>query len=95
MQAGPRLSGRQTARFVRTVRVLTALALGAGDPTVQYYAALIALQRGDRGGALEALTRAVEAGYPPQLISAAPDFVSLRGDPRFRRLITPAKSSQV
>jgi TolB-like protein/Flp pilus assembly protein TadD/DNA-binding winged helix-turn-helix (wHTH) protein len=72
-----------------------ALALGAGDPTVQYYAALIALQRGDRGGAIEALARAVEAGYPPQLVSAAPDFASLRGEPRFRRLITPAKPSQV
>ncbi|MBS0578398.1 MAG: tetratricopeptide repeat protein [Proteobacteria bacterium] len=72
-----------------------ALALAAKDPTVQYYAALIALQHGDRGGALEALARAVEFGYPPQLVSAAPDFASLRGEPRFRRLIAPAKSSQV
>jgi TolB-like protein/tetratricopeptide (TPR) repeat protein/DNA-binding winged helix-turn-helix (wHTH) protein len=72
-----------------------ALALGSDDPNVQYYAALTALQRGDSAGALDALTRAVALGYPPQLVSAAPDFVSLRGDPRFRRLLTPPdKSSQ-
>jgi TolB-like protein/tetratricopeptide (TPR) repeat protein/DNA-binding winged helix-turn-helix (wHTH) protein len=72
-----------------------ALALGADDPNVQYYAALVALQRGDAAAALDALTRAVTLGYPPQLVSAAPDFVSLRGDARFRKLVTPpAKSSQ-
>ena len=66
-----------------------ALALGADDANVQYYAALVALQRGDSAAALEALTRAVSLGYPPQLVSAAPDFASLRGDVRFKKLIAP------
>ena len=65
-----------------------ALSLGADDANVQYYAALVALQRGDSAAALDALTRAVSLGYPPQLVSAAPDFVSLRSDVRFRKLIT-------
>jgi TolB-like protein/tetratricopeptide (TPR) repeat protein/DNA-binding winged helix-turn-helix (wHTH) protein len=66
-----------------------ALTLGADDANVQYYAALVALQRGDNPAALDALTRAVSEGYPPQLVGAAPDFASLRGDVRFKRLITP------
>ncbi len=73
-----------------------ALAQGSDDPNVQYYAALIALQRSDVTGALEALTRAISLGYPVQLVGAAPDFVSLRSDARFRKLLTPpAKASQV
>ena len=63
---------------------------------MQYYAALIALQRGDSAAALDALTRAVSLGYPARLVSAAPDFASLRGDVRFKRLLAaPGKSSQV
>jgi TolB-like protein/tetratricopeptide (TPR) repeat protein/DNA-binding winged helix-turn-helix (wHTH) protein len=73
-----------------------ALSQGADDANVQYYAALVALQRGQTAEALEALGRAVSLGYPPQLVSAAPDFVSLRGDARFKKLLAPAsKSSQV
>jgi TolB-like protein/tetratricopeptide (TPR) repeat protein/DNA-binding winged helix-turn-helix (wHTH) protein len=70
-----------------------ALALGADDPNVHYYAALIALQRSDSTAALDALTRAVALGYPPHLVSAAPDFASLRSDARFRRLLTPPGKS--
>ncbi len=73
-----------------------ALAQGADDANVQYYAALVALQRGDNAAALDALTQAVSLGYPPQLVSAAPDFLSLRGDARFKKLILPpGRSSQV
>jgi tetratricopeptide (TPR) repeat protein len=73
-----------------------ALSLGADDPNVQYYAALVALQRGDAAATLAALARAIELGYPPQLLSAAPDFASLRSDPRFRKLVSPpGKPSQV
>ena len=46
-----------------------------------------------RTRALDALSRAVELGYPPQLMRAAPDFASLRGDARFRKLIGPADKS--
>ena len=60
--------------------------LGANDPYVQYYGALLALERGDSAGALSGLEQAVALGYPPQLIRAAPDFASLRSDARFRKL---------
>ena len=63
-----------------------ALALGGTDQYVHYYGALVALERGDANGAVAALGRAVELGYPAQLIRAAPDFASLRSDARFRKL---------
>jgi TolB-like protein/Flp pilus assembly protein TadD/DNA-binding winged helix-turn-helix (wHTH) protein len=66
--------------------VSRALALGAADQYVHYYGALVALERGDANGAVAALGRAVELGYPTQLIRAAPDFTSLRSDARFRKL---------
>jgi len=70
-----------------------ALELGADDEYVRYYAALVALERGDAGAAMDALGRAVQLGYAPQLIRAAPDFVSLRSDARFRKLVGPADKS--
>jgi TolB-like protein/Flp pilus assembly protein TadD len=70
-----------------------ALALDASDPYVHYYAALIALERGDTTAAIDSLHRAIELGYPAQLVSAAPDFMNLRSDARFRRLLTPPSKS--
>jgi TolB-like protein/Flp pilus assembly protein TadD/DNA-binding winged helix-turn-helix (wHTH) protein len=70
-----------------------ALQLNADDEYVHYYAALVALQRGDANAALESLGRAVELGYPPQLVRAAPDFAALRNDSRFRKLVGPADKS--
>ena len=66
--------------------VSRALALGDMEQYVHYYAALVALERGDANGAVAALGRAVELGYPAQLIRAAPDFASLKSDARFRKL---------
>jgi TolB-like protein/Flp pilus assembly protein TadD/DNA-binding winged helix-turn-helix (wHTH) protein len=68
-----------------------ALQLGSDDPNVRYYAALIALERGDQPAALDSLTRAVALGYPPQLVRAAPDFATLRPNARFRELLTQAE----
>ncbi len=70
-----------------------ALELAAADETVNYYAALVALESGDTAGALTSLSRAVELGYPAQLVRAAPDFISLRSDARFRKLVGPADKS--
>jgi TolB-like protein/Flp pilus assembly protein TadD/DNA-binding winged helix-turn-helix (wHTH) protein len=67
-----------------------ALQLNSDDPNVRYYAALIALQRGDQAAALDSLQRAVALGYPPRLVRAAPDFASLRSDARFRELLAQA-----
>jgi TolB-like protein/tetratricopeptide (TPR) repeat protein/DNA-binding winged helix-turn-helix (wHTH) protein len=70
-----------------------ALELDATDEYVHYYAALVALEAGDTAGALASLSRAVELGYPAQLVRAAPDFMSLRSDARFRKLVGPADKS--
>ncbi len=67
-----------------------ALQLDPGDANVHYYAALIALERGDSPAALGSLSRAVSLGYPVQLVRAAPDFMSLRSDARFRGLLAQA-----
>jgi tetratricopeptide (TPR) repeat protein len=76
--------GRYTSR---------ALQLNADDPDVRYYAALTALELGDKAAALQSLSRAVELGYPPRLVRAAPDFASLRSDARFRQLLAQADKS--
>jgi Flp pilus assembly protein TadD len=67
-----------------------ALELDADDEYVHYYAALVALERGDASGAMDSLSRAVELGYPLQLVRAAPDFAPLRNDSRFRKLVGAA-----
>ncbi len=67
-----------------------ALQLGADDPNVRYYLALTEVELGDQTAALESLSRAVELGYPVQLVRAAPDFAGLRGDVRFRQLLAQA-----
>lgn len=70
-----------------------ALQLGADDQYVHYYAALVALERGDATAALAALERAVELGYAPQLIRDDPGFSNLRGEARFRRLTAAAENA--
>ena len=67
-----------------------ALQLGSDDVFVHYYAALIALERRDAPQALDSLSRAVSLGFPVQLLRAAPDFASLRNEPRFRALLAQA-----
>ena len=67
-----------------------ALQLNPDDPNVRYYVALTALELGDPAAALESLSRAVQLGYPLQLVRAAPDFASLRRDARFQQLLAQA-----
>jgi adenylate cyclase len=67
-----------------------ARALGPDDIYVHYYAALIALEQHDAAGALAALDQALRGGFPAQMLRAAPDFNSLRDDPRFRQLLAQA-----
>ncbi|HET9389045.1 MAG TPA: tetratricopeptide repeat protein [Steroidobacteraceae bacterium] len=70
-----------------------ALKLGTDVVYVHYYRALIAMSGGDTSAALDALTRAVDLGFPRQLVRAAPEFASLHGDERFRRLLAGAGPS--
>ncbi len=67
-----------------------ALELGSGDVFVHYYAALIALEGRDTAAALAALRRAIELGYPAQLVRAAPDFAGLRDNEGFQHLLATA-----
>jgi len=66
------------------------LAIHSDDIYVSYYAALIALERRDTTSALDSLGQALRGGFPAQMVRAAPDFTSLRGDPRFRQLLAQA-----
>lgn len=64
-----------------------ALEIGADDVFVQYYAALIALEEHNVSGALDALRRALDLGYPIQIVRAAPEFSNLLKDERFQHLL--------
>jgi tetratricopeptide (TPR) repeat protein len=65
----------------------SALANSPDDMYVNYNAALIYAQLGDRDRALVALERAVELDYQPELLSTDPGFSSLREEERFQRLV--------
>ena len=67
-----------------------ALALGADEVFVQYYATLIALEEHNIDGALDALHRAIDLGYPIQMVRAGPEFSSLLQDERFKHLLAAA-----
>jgi cytochrome c-type biogenesis protein CcmH/NrfG len=67
-----------------------ALALGADEVFVQYYAALIALEEHNIDAALDALHRAIDLGYPIQMVRAAPEFSNLLHDERFKHLLVAA-----
>lgn len=60
---------------------------------VQYYAALVSLEIEGPNAALDAVSRTVQLGYPPQLMRNAPEFAALRGDPRFQKMLLPAKNN--
>jgi tetratricopeptide (TPR) repeat protein len=53
---------------------------------VQYYGALVQLAAGDKAAALVALQRAVDLGYPRQLLAPAPELEPLQSDPEFHKL---------
>jgi TolB-like protein/Flp pilus assembly protein TadD/DNA-binding winged helix-turn-helix (wHTH) protein len=67
-----------------------ALELGPDVVYVHYYGALIALQHSNAAAAIDALRRAVELGYPMQLVRLAPEFADLHQDARFKQLIASA-----
>jgi TolB-like protein/Flp pilus assembly protein TadD/DNA-binding winged helix-turn-helix (wHTH) protein len=68
----------------------SALGLGADDVFVQYYGALIALEEHNVGAALDFLHRAIDLGYPIQMVRADPLFHQLLQDERFQHLLAAA-----
>ncbi len=70
-----------------------ALGQAGGDQYVQYNAALVDLALEEPGPALDALERAVAAGYPPRLLPHDAALVSVRGLRRFLQLSAPHPST--
>jgi TolB-like protein/tetratricopeptide (TPR) repeat protein/DNA-binding winged helix-turn-helix (wHTH) protein len=88
----------RTGDFQRAGECLGQARRQAGDDLyVEYAAAVLAADRGDRAAALVALQKSVGLGYPRRLVKVAPDFVLLHGTPGFRRLVDdrPAGSAGV
>jgi tetratricopeptide (TPR) repeat protein len=63
--------------------------LGADDPFTRYYAAAVHALRGDAEPALAYLERALarQPAFTAARAAIEPEFESLRGDPRFQRLL--------
>jgi TolB-like protein/Flp pilus assembly protein TadD/DNA-binding winged helix-turn-helix (wHTH) protein len=64
-----------------------ALAIGADDVFVQYYGAIIALEEHNVVTALDFLHRAIDLGYPIQMVRSDPVFAQLFPDERFQHLL--------
>jgi len=63
------------------------------DPYAHYYAALVHLEAGRLGRALDAITRAVELNFPVVQLRSDPQFEALRPDPLFVELLdNPGKN---
>ena len=70
--------------------VSSAVSLDPENATVLVRASIVSLSLGDRNESLRLLARAVERGYGTVEIRAAPDFSTLRTDPRFQQLLSGA-----
>ena len=67
-----------------------ALKLAPQDVTIQYRAGLVYEQVGDRDRALDLIGKALDQGYPRDLVDRSPSLVALRADPRFVNRIRPS-----
>ena len=72
--------------------IAKAISQSGSDGAVQFDAALVYEQAGERPRALHALQSALEAGYSPDEIRKAVPLGALRQDPRYLRMINRAKS---
>jgi serine/threonine-protein kinase len=57
------------------------------DKDALFSAALIYNRLGDKGSALEWLSKALRAGYSPEMVKQQPDLENLHGDTRFEDLL--------
>jgi TolB-like protein/Flp pilus assembly protein TadD/DNA-binding winged helix-turn-helix (wHTH) protein len=67
--------------------------LGPDEVYVHYYGALIAIQQQNTAAAIAELRRAMDLGFPAQLVRAAPEFVSLRGEQKFEQLLASGEQT--
>jgi serine/threonine protein kinase len=56
-------------------------------PRMLIKVAMVRELAGDREGALDAIARSLEGGFPQRELATAPEFGELRGDARYQRLI--------
>ncbi len=68
-------------------RITTAVSEGTHLADVNYHDAVIRWRLGQREQALDAIERAIATGAAPRMIATDPQFVALRNDDRFRRLV--------
>jgi serine/threonine protein kinase len=78
-------SARLGDRPAATALTLRAVQAAPDNPDVRFRAAIAFELSGRRESALAELRIAQERGYPPNLISAEPDLIALRRDPRFHQ----------
>jgi serine/threonine-protein kinase len=78
------------SRKEAAAEIARATALAHNDGDVQFDAALVYEQAGQRNSALRALQAALRAGYPSDEFQAPP-LKALREDPRYPRLVSPGK----
>lgn len=81
------------AKSQANLNISGALQLAPQDPEVLYYAALVYAQAGAKEKAIEALKRAVAAGFSAASIRDTPNFAVLQSDPRFLALVSQVKSN--
>ncbi|MCP4048172.1 MAG: tetratricopeptide repeat protein [Gammaproteobacteria bacterium] len=68
---------------------------GWDDPDVSFILALVLLESGEKQEAMEELQKSVNMGFPPVLIAADPDFVSLRESPEFVALVEKSSMGRI
>ncbi len=69
-----------------------AIELGTDNAELMHFIAESAERLGDRELALEWIGRALEAGFPLQVIEDYPDLAGLRADPRYRGIVASVRT---
>lgn len=71
-----------------------AVELDSADPYSHYFDALVKLNRGQVGEAVDALEVAVQNGYPLAMLAAEPILKELKQEPRFANLLATGNEGE-